>query len=340
MKRTWNLVISLCLTVLIGYILYRSVPDWKQAGSVMISGNPLWLVSGLGFAGLHMLLRAVRWRQLLMPVKRKISLKTLLSMTLAKYAINIIPPRVGEIAASIMLARREKIPASTAIASSMFERILDLLSVLVLFILYLVFYSSRYVPHAQSGREIFYLIRSATIIGFCALFLAFLVLRVILHTDRWHNFLPGIIRKHVLAFLDGLRAMQNRSSAGKTLALSLLIWLTICAQLWCLVRAYIATFPIAGTFLILAVTVVGVSIPTPGGLGGYQYLMSIALIHFFRPFLSEFNAESQAAGISNGTYIVSTIPVILAGLILLHREGFTVSSAARLSSEEKETKHV
>ncbi len=340
MKRTWNLVISLCLTAFIGYILYRSVPDWRQAGSVMVSGNPLWLLSGIGFITLHMLLRAIRWRQLLMPVKRTISLKNLLSMTLIKYVINIIPPRVGEIAASIMLARKEKIPASTVIASSMFERILDLLSVLVLFILYLIFYSGRYVPDAQSGKEIFYTIRSSAIIGFCAVVLAFVVLITILHNHRWHNFLPGIIRKHVLAFLDGLRAMQNRSTAGKTLALSLLIWLTICAQLWCLVRAYIDAFPIAGTFLILAVTVVGVAIPTPGGLGGYQYLMSIALIQFFRPFLSEFNAESQAAGVSNGTYVVSMVPVILAGLILLHREGFTLSSAARLSSAEKEIKHV
>ena len=129
--------------------------------------------------------------------------------------------------------------------------------------------------------------------------------------------------------------MQNRSTAGKTFALSLLIWLTICAQLWCLVRAYIDAFPIAGTFLILAVTVVGVAIPTPGGIGGYQYLMTLALIQFFRPFLSEFNPESQAAGISNGTYVVSMVPVILVGLFLLHREGFTISSAAKLSSSEK-----
>lgn len=337
MKRTWNLVISLCLTFLIVYILYKSIPDWRQAGSVMISGNPLWLVFGLGFIAIHMLLRAVRWRQLLIPVKRKISLKSLVSMTLIKYAINIIPPRVGEIAASIMLARREKIPASTVVASSMFERILDLLSVLVLFILYLVFYADRYVPDSQSGREIFQIIRSSALMGLCAVIFAIIVLITVLHNHRWHNFVPGLIRKHVLAFLDGLRAMQNRSTAVKTLALSLMIWLTICAQLWCLIRAYIDAFPIAGIFLILAVTVVGVAIPTPGGVGGYQYLMSIALIQFFHPFLSEFNAESQAAGISNGTYIVSMVPVILIGLILLHREGFTIFSAARLSSEGKES---
>ena len=340
MKRMWYLVASLCLTAIIGWILYRSVPDWRQAGLVMISGNPLWLLAGLGFSALHMLLRSLRWRLLLIPTKSRISLKSLLSMTLVKYVINIIPPRMGEIAGSILLARKEKIPASTVIASSMFERMLDFMAVTIIFSLYLVFFADRYVPSSKTGQEIFGVIRSSAIVGLGVVIIALIVLMPVLRSHRWHNRIPGMIRKHVLFFLDGFRAMQNRAAAGNIIAMSLLIWLTISTQLWCLVRAYIDAFPIAGTFLILAVTVVGVSIPTPGGVGGYQYLMNIALIQFFRPFLSEFEAESQAAGISNGTYIVSMVPIILIGLILLHREGFTIGRAARLSSVQKETTRV
>ena len=151
MKRTWRFIVSLGLTAVIGYILYRSVPDWRQDGSVMISGNLLWFLAGLGFVALHMLLRALRWRTLLVPVKRGISSKRLLSMTLVKYVINIIPPRVGEIAASILLAKKENIPAPAVIASSMFERILDLLAVMVLFSFYLVFLAGYHVPASERG---------------------------------------------------------------------------------------------------------------------------------------------------------------------------------------------
>jgi uncharacterized protein (TIRG00374 family) len=337
MKQKWYLVISLCLTAIIGWILYRSVPDWHQAGLVMISGNLFWILAGLGFISLHMLLRSLRWRLLLIPVKKKIPVKNLLSMTLIKYVINLIPPRMGEIAASILLARKEKLPASTVIASSMFERILDFLAVTILFIFYLVFFAGKYIPPSKTGQEIFDMIRFSAIAGFCTVTIAIIVLIPFLRSHRWHHRIPEMIRKHVLFFLDGFRAMQNRATAGKIIALSLLIWVTICAQLWCLVRAYIDSFPMTGTFLILAVTVVGVSIPTPGGVGGYQYLMSLSLIQFFRSFLSKFDAESQAAGISNGTYVFSMVPVILIGLFLLHREGFTLGRAAKLSSEQTET---
>ena len=144
-----------------------------------------------------------------------------------------------------------------------------------------------------------------------------------LNSRRWHDRVPKIIQKHVVSFLNGLRAMQSRSAAAKTLLLSLLIWLAIGAQLWCLIRAYLESFPLTGVLLILAVTVVGVAIPTPGGVGGFQFFMNLSLIHFFQPYLSASDPISQAAGISNGAYIVSMGPVIIVGLILLQRASVT-----------------
>ena len=335
MKRNWYFVISLALTVAIGFMLYRSVPDWGQAWSVMISGKLQWFLAGLSCVALHMLLRAWRWGVLLTPVKKRISLNNLLSLTLVKYVINVIPPRVGEIAGSLLLARKEAISASSVIAASMFERVLDLLAVLLLFSCYLIFFAGWYPPSLERGREVFDTIRTTTIVGLAATAVVLVVLMLLLRSRRWHDRVPKIIRRHVLSFVDGLRAMQSRSATAKALALSLLIWLVISAQLWCLIRAYLETFPVTGALLIMAITVVGVAIPTPAGVGGYQFFMHLSLIHFFRPYLSGGDAGSQAAGISNGAYIVSMVPVILVGLILLHREGLSFGRAAELSASRE-----
>jgi hypothetical protein len=335
MKRTWYLIISLALTAAIGYILYRSVPDWGQAGAIMISGHPLWFLAGLCFVAIHMLLRALRWGVLLVPVKPKIPLKNLLSLTTVKYVINIIPPRVGEIAGSVLLARKEKIPVSSVIATSVFERVLDALTVLVLFSCYIVFFAGWYVPASKRGQEVFDTIRTSTLAGLAAMGILFILLLLVLHSRRWHDRVPKIIQRHVLAFLDGLRSMQSRPAAIKIFLLSLLIWLAITAQLWCLTRAYLADFPFTGVLLIMAITVIGVAIPTPGGVGGFQFFMNLALIHFFRSYLSGADPESQAMGISNGVYLLSMGPVILTGLILLHREGLSLGRAASLSAESE-----
>jgi uncharacterized protein (TIRG00374 family) len=335
MNRTWYLVVSFILTCIIGYILYRSVPDWGQAAAVMISGKLQWFIAGLGFISLHMFLRAVRWGVLLGPTKEKISLRNLLSLTMVKYVVNLIPPRVGEFAGSILLARKEKIPATSVIAASRIERILDLMAVIVLFGLYLIFFAGYYIPSSEKGKEIFETIRTSTIVGFGILVLALAVLFLILRSDRWHDRVPGFMRKHLLSFLDGLRILESRRAAVKTLILSLLIWLSISGQLYCLIRAYLPAFPLTGVLLILAVTVVGVTIPTPGGVGGYQFFMNLSLIHFFGRYLTAADPASQAAGISNGSYLVSMVPVILAGLILLHREGLSIGGAVRLSAERE-----
>ena len=152
MRRLIQLIISAALTVLIGYLIYRQVPDWGQSFHVMIQGNPLLLFAGLCFAAFHILLRAKRWGVLLAPSKKAISLKNLLSLTLVKYVINVIPPRTGEVAASIVLAKKENISAATVIAASFFERILDALTVLVFFIYYLVPLAST-MPQGRKAAE-------------------------------------------------------------------------------------------------------------------------------------------------------------------------------------------
>jgi uncharacterized protein (TIRG00374 family) len=338
MRRPWHLAVSFSLTVIIGYILYRSVPDWRQAGSVMISGDLRWFLAGLCFVTIHMILRAWRWGVLLGPIKKKIPINSLFSLTLVKYVINVIPPRVGEIAGSILLARKEKIPASSVIAASLFERILDLLAVLLLFSFYLIFFAGWYLPVSESGRKIFDIIRKSTTVGLFGLFVAFILLILLLRSRRWHDRMPRIVKKHVLSFLDGLRALQSRTAAAKTLVLSLMIWLAISAQLWCLIRAYLDSFPPTGVFLIVAVTSIGMAIPTPGGVGGFQFCMNLSLVQFFRPYLSGDDPLSQAAGASNGVYIVSMVPVILFGIILLHREGLSFSRAAALSAGQADSK--
>ena len=82
------------------------------------------------------------------------------------------------------------------------------------------------------------------------------------------------------------------------------------------------------------ITVVGVAIPTPGGVGGFQFFMQLALTHFFAPYLSTQDPNSQAAGISNGCYMVSMVPLLLLGFVLLHREGLSWSRISRIANRK------
>jgi len=138
MKKTVQIDISLALTAAIGYLVYRGATDWGQALRVMLRGRSLMLLAGILLVLVHMLLRALHWGVLLSPVRRGVSFRNLFSLTVVKYVVNIIPPRTDEVAASVVLARKEAVPVASVISASLLERILDMMAVLFLFGVYVV----------------------------------------------------------------------------------------------------------------------------------------------------------------------------------------------------------
>ncbi len=335
MRRLIQVAISVILTLLVGFLIYREVPDWGEAWRVMVEGRPLLLLTGLVFVALHMILRAARWGVLLKPAKNGISFKNLFSLTLVKYVVNVIPPRAGEVAASAVLAKKENIPTATVIAASVLERILDSITVIFIFAFYLISFSHHYAPDTERGREIMLSVRSYSIKGFIVLCAAFALVALLLRRRHWAERIPHGIRRIFLHTLEGFRALQSRSALGQVMVLSIAIWIVITFQLWCLIGAYVDHFPFTGTLLVMAMTVVGVSIPTPGGVGGFQYFMSLTLVNFFSAYLSPQDPHSQVAGISNGAYLVSMGPVIVVGLIFLNREGISLGRIGKQDESRK-----
>ncbi len=315
--------LSIGLTVFIGYLIYRDVPDWRQSFKVMIQGDAVLLFAGLIFEFLHILFRAARWGALLSSAKPDIKLQSLFSLTLIKYVINVIPPRSGEVAASILLARKERISSATAIAASVFERVLDLFSIFLVFVLYLSALSFGAIHSPEKGGAILLSIRDYSIKGLFVFAAGLAVLLFLLRNGDWAARIPIKIRKPVLSFLDGFRTIQNQGVMFRVLLLSMAIWLCITLQMWFFVLSYVRGFPLSGAALLVVMTAAGVAIPTPAGVGGYQYFLSLALINFFGRHLSPVDPQTQAAGISNACYLASMIPVLIAGLVCLGKEGIS-----------------
>jgi hypothetical protein len=177
-------------------------------------------------------------------------------------------------------------------------------------------------------------IQSYSLKGFLVLCAGFVCLRYLLRSDGWLKRVPAKLQKFVSPFLEGFRGLQRGGVLLQAVVLSLVIWITITIQLWCMMRAYLDSFPFVGALFLMAITVVGVAIPTPGGVGGFQFFMNLALVNFFASYLSPSDPHSQAAGISNGSYLVSMVPVILIGLVFLNREGLSFGAASRIAAQQ------
>jgi uncharacterized membrane protein YbhN (UPF0104 family) len=113
------------------------------------------------------------------------------------------------------------------------------------------------------------------------------------------------------------------------MAWSLVLWLAIAAQVWVVVRAFSIDFPFVGSFLATAMLVVGVAVPTPGGVGGTHEVLRLALTSFYA-------AENNAAvGAAILQHAVNFVPILLLGLLFVAQDGMNLSRLRALSASAR-----
>jgi uncharacterized protein (TIRG00374 family) len=312
--------ISIALMLLLLFITYLQVPDWQHAWTVMVEANASFLVLACGSVVLHMLMRALRWGVLLSPAKQPISLRVLFSMTVLKYVVNLIPPRAGEIAGSVLLARKERLAAAQVIATSVLERILDLMTLILVAAGYFLLFGQHHIPRSEQGAKILHALNDYSVKAFAISGIVLVALWILLRKRRW-NFESTGIHRLLCQFLEGFRALHQAGTLVRAVLLSLAVWTAIALQTWFTMRAYLDNFPYSGSLLLMTITAIGVAIPTPGGIGGFHYFTSQGLIHFFVEYMSPLDPYSQAAGISNGAYVVRMLPLFIIVIIVMTKEG-------------------
>jgi uncharacterized protein (TIRG00374 family) len=140
-KLVTRLSISLILTVAFLALFARSF-DLGAAVRSLGAASPALIMLGVLTNLAGYVFRVYRWRVLLTPIRPGIGYYGLTSATFIGSMVSfLIPFRIGEVVRPVLLARRERLNAGAAIATIAIERVLDLLTILLLFLVFLV--SSR-----------------------------------------------------------------------------------------------------------------------------------------------------------------------------------------------------
>jgi uncharacterized protein (TIRG00374 family) len=79
------------------------------------------------------LIRAIRWKLYIEPIKKDVSVFNLFSAVMVGYAVNNFTPRGGEFVRPYILARRERCSKSSVLATIIVERVIDIVFLLLMF---------------------------------------------------------------------------------------------------------------------------------------------------------------------------------------------------------------
>jgi uncharacterized protein (TIRG00374 family) len=118
-------VVGIAISIVALVVVAGSV-DLGATAQVLRAAAPAWVGVAAAFLLADVLVRAVRWRRLLAPV-RFIRLRRVLGYLLIGYlANNVLPARLGELVRCHYLGDREGISRTTALGTVVVERVVDI----------------------------------------------------------------------------------------------------------------------------------------------------------------------------------------------------------------------
>jgi glycosyltransferase 2 family protein len=310
----------------------RGVDLAAVGGQIRRARAELLLLSFVPLAVTY-LARTMRWLHLLEPIGRTRFTNAFRTTVIGFAAIGLLPARAGDVLRPYLLARREGFNAASTFATIVMERVLDLVTVLVLLALYVLVLGGREsLPRHLLGP----VEASAAAAAGAAVVLLALAWTLATHPERIGRLvlrsgriLPTGIAHSLSAlartFSEGFAVAREARALTFAMLWSFPVWLGIAAQAWLVARAFNIAMPFEGAFLLQALLVIGVAVPTPGAVGGYHAMYRFGVTQFF-------GAPNDAAvGAAIVAHALSFFPVVLLGVVFMIQDGLSLTGLQQLA---------
>lgn len=282
--RVWlRMLPGLLVSAVVLLVLFRLF-DWRDVVAALRQGDPRFILLALPFYLLSYLMRSLAWRTILQetaPLR-----DVFLTMHSGYLLNNVLPFRLGEVGRAYLLGRTLGFwrVFSTILIERAFDMILAASLLLGTLPFVLVDSDAGWTALAIGG---------VVLLGLLAFYLLARYREWALATferlgARWPLVLR-LGRERLDAFLTGLSALTSPSRFLRVLAWMLLSWAMAVMVQWMVLRAfYPAAAPLHAAFA-LAVSALGVAVPSsPGYIGVFEAAVVGALAAFDIPFATAF----------------------------------------------------
>jgi uncharacterized protein (TIRG00374 family) len=339
-RHSLRIVVSLLLMAVLLAVFLWNV-DFTEVAAALANSNLMLIAVAVGLALVNYWFRAVRWQLILRPAGRVRHSSALLAIAVGYAAITLLPARMGDLVRPAVLSNRERMPFSATLASVVTERIFDLWTV-VLYLLVFVAWPPPMAELDETARANLdllgisgYVIGAGLIIGTLVLLGLFrfqerfvdLATRPVGRiSERWRRPFANFLNH----FLDGLRVLQRPRDLALTLGASLMLWYVINWQVKVTLMAFGLDLPLRVSYFLVAIGVIGLAIPTPGGVGGFHKAIQVGLTAFFAVELN------NATAIAIVHHAICFLPITVIGLLCLPAVGVRLREVDDLAAEASE----
>lgn len=287
-RRLKSLLVQGASLVLGGVLLWLALRnvDFSALGDALRTANYWYLVPLVVLLlGAH-LLRAWRWQMLLEALPdaerqtQRVPLKTAFYSVMIGYMVNYAAPRLGEVARTANLAKHTRLPFSGVLGTVVVERLLDVLMLGLGLVVALGLLADRtaalapiFAPAADFVADppvAWWVIVTA---GLVAAVGGLWLFRTILARSARAEGIAGRVGATLGSFRDGLASVLRAPRRLGIAATTLAIWAAYLVMTYLpLPMLGITSLGLADAWVLLIIGAVGMSVPSPGGVGSYHYV--------------------------------------------------------------------
>ena len=283
----WAISIGLMVGAL--YLAFRGI-DFNEIKNILVNEvNYLYPFLSIPIILLSHYVRAYRWKTFLEPVKKVDSTWNLYSAVMILYAVNTIIPRGGEFLRPYVISKREKISYSSTFATIVLERVIDVISLLVVFGVIFALLSEeilKILPDQVNQNSIIILALMIVVVALLNLyppFVDFMLKNTVkLFSESLYEKFKGLFEK----FKKGLYILKSPSKYFRIAVESFLIWILYALPLFITFYAFDFQSELNLGFQdsLMLVVVAGIAVtiaPSPGGAGVYHLFMQQSMVNLY-----------------------------------------------------------
>jgi len=258
--------------------------------------------------------RALRWRLLIQSLGYTPGRANAFFAVMIGYLVNQGVPRLGEVVKCTVLSRYEKIPADKLIGTIILERLIDALTLLVVFGITLAIQPDLYTRildtffnQEKTGEKsaISYTLLTLVVLG--VLILAVIVWMLL--RKKTLGDLVNMMKRVGLRIAEGIGAIRHLKRRGYFLFLTLSLWTLYFSGGYIGFMAFRDTeiYGVREAFTVLSAGSVGM-IASPGGIGAYAFMIEKTM---------QLYGLSYPIAVAFGwiLWLVTTAVIVIGGLI-------------------------
>ncbi len=279
-------LIGLVIAAFFVYIAFRGISFKSLLHDALRANIYILLLATLVVLASHFL-RALRWRVILQELKSDISVVDTWGSVMVGYLFNNFVPRLGEIVRAYATGRLEEISVSGVLGTIVLERLFDMLSAGILFGVALFLYHGDLIASFPFLRVAGVILVAGSVALGAVLYVSSIsekFQRTILRLAE--AVLPGKLAKKAenifLSFLTSFKLLGSGKRVAIVTIYTALIWI---AYIYTMYIPFFAFgfgarlhLTLYDAFLLILITSIAWSVPSPGGTGVYHLFVSAALI--------------------------------------------------------------